>query len=61
MAGCYGSHPEDVYYERMLDEYLDPIEEINPIDIESSDEYWRWKEDMASFYEIEKSEEENEN
>ena len=23
MAGCYGDHPEDRYYERMLDSYLD--------------------------------------
>ena len=23
MAGCYGNHPEDLHYERMLDKYLD--------------------------------------
>lgn len=48
MAGCYGSHPEDLYYENRLDEYLED-EYIEPEFIESSDEYWRWKEEMVHY------------
>lgn len=25
MAGCYGSSSEDIYFERMLDEYTDEM------------------------------------
>lgn len=30
MAGCYGNSPEDRYFERKLDEYLDSLDAQNP-------------------------------
>ena len=40
MAGCYGNHPEDRYFERMLNKHLDETypDEEEDIDIDEDDD-----------------------
>ena len=40
MAGCYGNHPEDLYFERMLNKYLDEAypDDEEDIDIDEDDD-----------------------
>ena len=38
MAGCYGNSPEDQYYERMLNKYLDETYGDGPEDNDPDDE-----------------------
>lgn len=47
MAGCYGNDPEDRYYERMLDRYLDSLDDDTLDEDEYDDEEEMQEEDRA--------------